>query len=118
MWQLKEAIGIHRLVVLADLVVLRHVGVEVVLPVENARLDGAVERGPDTDRVFDGHFVEYRQRTGKTETHRADVRVGLIAKHVGARAEDLRLRHELAMNFEPDYELPAFLNSHIDVPSL
>ena len=61
-------------VVLADLVVLRHVRVEVVLPVEQrVRRDLAVERETDLHDPADRLGVRHRQRTGMTQAHRAGV---------------------------------------------
>ena len=56
--QLEAASDIERHVVLADLVVLRHVRVEVVLAVEIERRDLAVQRIADPHGELDGLFVE------------------------------------------------------------
>ena len=52
--QLDSTADVDRLVVLADLVVLRHVGIEVVLPVEHRRRDARPERHADAHRELDG----------------------------------------------------------------
>ncbi len=59
---LQPPVAADRLVVLRDLVVLRHVGIEVVLPVED-RLAGhvAVERLPHPQGELHGPLVEHRQ---------------------------------------------------------
>ena len=70
----------ERLVVLADLVRLRQVGIEVVLAVEHGALgDLAVEREPELDRLLDRAPVRHRQRAREGEADRADVRVRRIA---------------------------------------
>src|SRR6478752_873738 len=99
--------GTERLVVLADLVRLRQVGIEVVLAVEDSALgDGAVEREPELDRLFDRAPVRYGQRTGEGKTDWADVRVRRIAVGVATAAEHLRLRLQLHVDLEPDHRLP------------
>src|SRR6188472_3860549 len=98
-------------VVLRHLVVLRHVRIEVVLPVEHARLDGAAERHAEAHRQLDRLLVEHRQRPGQTEAHRTYVGVRLRAELVATTAEDLRLGSELAVHLEPDHHLPTGLHS-------
>ena len=99
-------VDVERLVVLADLIRLGHVGIEVVLAVERARLDGAVERQADAHRQLDRLPVEHRQRTGKTEGDRVDVGVRLVAEPVGTGREQLRHRGQLDVHLETDDELP------------
>ena len=62
--KLQPAIGIDGHVVLADLVVLGHVGIEVVLPVKDRRLHRAVEGGADPNGILHGPLVEDRQGSG------------------------------------------------------
>ena len=57
----EEPVDVQRLVVLADLVRLGHVGIEVVLAVERARLNGAVQRQTDAHRQLDRLTIEHRQ---------------------------------------------------------
>src|SRR5699024_5660656 len=74
-----------RFVVLRDLVVLRHVRVEVVLPGEPApRGDGAVQRQPEPDRALDRLCVDDRQRAGKGQADRAHLAVGFGPELGGA----------------------------------
>ena len=66
--QVEPAVDVDRLVVLADLVVLRHVRIEVVLPVERShgwtvQLQGQAEAHGQLDRLL----VEHRQRAGQAE---------------------------------------------------
>src|SRR4029079_8213140 len=73
----EPAVDGDRLVVLADLVVLRHVRIEVVLPREpRPRRDPAAAREPDAYRGLHGDLVRDRQRTGEPEAGRAHLRVG------------------------------------------
>src|SRR5262249_23242599 len=72
-FDLELAVGTQRLVVLRDLEILRHVGVEVVLPREPAPGgDRAVQRQADLDRVLDRGLVDHRQRAGQAEAYWAD----------------------------------------------
>ena len=103
--QLEPAVHVDRLVVLADLVVLRHVRVEVVLPVEEAGLHLAVQGLAEPDGQLDDLLVEHRQAAGQAEAHRADVGVGLVAEAVGAAAEDLGGRGQLGVDLEAHDDL-------------
>ena len=105
---IEVAIDGDRLVVLRDLVVLRLVRVEVVLPREPApRRDLAVEREPDSDRRLDGGLVEHRQRTRQAEAHRAHPGVGLGAELVGAAAEHLGGGRQLDVHLQAEHRLVA-----------
>src|SRR4051794_17624230 len=97
------AVDAERLVVLRDLVVLRHVGIEVVLAGEPApRRDAAVEREPDPDGVVDRLLVRHRKAAGKTETDRADLRVGLSPDLRRTAAEQLGRRPQPDVSFQAD----------------
>ena len=96
--QLQPAVDIYRHVVLAYLVVLGHIGIEVVFPMEKRGLGVAVQSGPDAEGVLDRLLVEHRQRTGQAEAHGAHVGVGLVPEGVAAPAEQLGLRPQLAVH--------------------
>ena len=98
--QVEEAVDVERLVVLADLVRLRHVGIEVVLAVERARLDRAVQGQADAHRQLDRLPVEHRQRAGQAERDRIDVGVRLVAEAVRRSREQLRRRRQLDVHLE------------------
>ncbi len=101
--ELDDAVDSGRLVILRDLVVLRHVRVEVILPVElgvaghRAVEQKTRERG-QPQRLLVGHGQHPRQ----AQAHRADVGIGRRAKLVGAAAPHLRLRLELDVGFQAD----------------
>ncbi len=100
---IQPAVNAERLVVLRDLVVLRHVRIEVVLPREPAPArDRAVQRQADPDRVLDRGPVDHRQRTWQAEADRADRSVRVRAEHGRAAAEHLRRGAELDVCLEPD----------------
>ena len=107
-WHVEVAVDGDRLVVLADLVVLRLVRVEVVLPGEPApRCDVAVERQADPNGRLDRGLVEHRQGSGQTQAHRAHLRVGLAAELVGAPAEHLGGSRELDVDFHTHHGVVA-----------
>src|SRR3954447_8790423 len=104
--QSEEAIDVQGLVVLTDLIRLGHVGIEVVLAVERARLDGAVQRQADAHRQLDRLAVQHGQRAGQAQRHRIDVGVGLVAESVRAGGEQLGHRRQLDVDFETHYQFP------------
>ena len=106
--QVEPAVDVEGDVVLADLVRLGHVGVEVVLAVEEAGLHRAVERETDPHRQLDGPTVEHRQRTRQAEGDRVDVGVRIVAEAVGAGREQLGGGRQLDVHLEPDHQLPPF----------
>jgi len=108
------AVDAERLVVLADLVVLGHIGVEVVLACHPAPLDdGAVQRQADADRRLDRHGIHHRHRSRQAQADRAHLGIGWGAEAGRAAAEDLRLRAELDVDLHADDRLE--LRDSVDV---
>ena len=102
----ERAFGHDRQLVLADLVALRQVRVEVVLPGENGlRLNLAVQSQSPLYRQFHRLPAQHRQRARKSQAHRADVGVRRIANFHRTGTENLCARGELAMDFQPDNHL-------------
>jgi len=100
---LQPAFLAERQIILADLIVLRQIGIEVVLAIplgesghaaveRQRRLDGKVERAP----------VHHRQRPRQAETNRAGRRVRRLAKRRATAAEKLCPRQELNVDFQTD----------------
>jgi hypothetical protein len=54
-------------------------------------------------RVFDGLLIQYRQRTWKPKTHRADLRIRRTPKVGGTTAEGLGGREKLNMHFKTNH---------------
>ncbi len=104
--QVEPAADVERLVVLTDLVVLGHVRIEIVLPVEDRRLHCAMQSQPHPHGQLDGVAVEHRQRSGQAEAHRAHVGVRVVAEGVAAPTEQLGGRGQLAVDLEADHHLP------------
>ena len=104
---LERAVDADRLVVLADLIVLRHVRIEVVLPVEDRAVrHRAVQRLAEPQRELDRPLVEHRQRAraarGTPGTRSCS---GSAPNSFGHAAEQLRRRRQLDVHLEPDHRL-------------
>src|SRR5207249_6822166 len=85
-----------------DLVVLRHIGIEVVLPVEDrVRRYLAIKCQPDLDDPFEGLAVGNRQGTWVPHADRAYVRVRVGSESVQAAAEHLGSSVQLDVALEP-----------------
>jgi len=97
---------VDRLVELADLVVLGHVRVEVILAGETRRLDLGVQGGAIRMANSTARSLKDRQRARESETDRANVRVGLVPKDIGAAAEQLVGGLKFAVHLQPDDGLP------------
>ena len=107
-WDVEVAAECDRLVILGDLVVLRLIRVEVVLPGEPAPgRDLTVQRQPDPDGGFDGGRVEHRQRAGQTQADRARLGVGLRTEVRRAPAEHLGGRREFDVHLEAEHRIEA-----------
>src|SRR5262249_2870856 len=103
---LQRAMLAERLVVLADLVALRQVRIEVVLPRPDAdRVDAALERPAHPHRELHHLLVQDAQHAGHAQADLAGVRVGWRAELGGAAAEDLAPGQELGVHLEPDDRL-------------
>src|SRR5438045_9218228 len=75
----------HRLLVLRNLIAGWQVGVEVVLPVEDAfEPDLGIETEPGLDRLLDAEPVDDRQHAGKRGVNRRDLSVRLATKFVSS----------------------------------
>ena len=97
----------ERDVVLGDLVALREIGIEVVLPVEErVRGDLAAQRDAELHRPLDRALVRDRQRPRVREADRACARVLGLAPDVLAAAEHLRPRLQLDVDLEADDRFP------------
>ena len=97
------AVAVGRLVILRDLVIARHVRVEVVLTGELAPFgDFAVQGETQLDRVIDGGLVDHRQGARQAEAHRGELGVRLAAEVDFGRAEQLRGGGQLHVGFQTD----------------
>src|SRR5216117_3062358 len=65
--------------------------------------DRALQRLADAQRELHRPLAEHGQRSGQSEAHGADVRVGLGAELVLARAEQLRGSRQLDVHLQADH---------------
>src|SRR5437867_11248245 len=99
----KPAALAQRPIVLRDLVVLGHVGIEIVLARKHARLaDRAAEHEPELEGGVDRRAVHDRERPRQPQAHRAHVRVRGRAKLGRTLAEHLAAGGELDVALETD----------------
>ena len=102
-FHIKIAVAVGRLVVLRDLVIARHIRVEVVLTCELAPFsDFAMQGKTQLDRIIDSGLVDHRQRARQTKTHRGELAVRIAAERDFGRAEQLRGGAQLNMGFQTD----------------
>ena len=86
---------------LRDLVALREIGIEVILPSEDRlAVDAAVDRDRSADALRDRLAIEHWQCTGKSEDDGVSLGVCVVAELVRARREDLGVGLQLNMDFE------------------
>ena len=86
-FKINVTVACRRLVVLGDLVILGHVRIEIILPIEfGIRRDGAIEQQAGEYRQAQGLFVSDRQDARQAQTDRADIGIRWRAKFIGAAA--------------------------------
>ena len=91
---------------LRNLVVLGHVGVEIVFPGElRALIDGRVDGERHARGVFHGLAVEHGQNAGHSGANFADIGVGLVAEGIGAGTEKLAGSGQVHVHFQADDSL-------------
>ena len=99
----QPAVLAQRLLKLGDLIILGHVGVEIVFAGEtgvavNLRVDGQRHAGG----IFHRLAVQRGQHARHAGAYFTDVGVGRVAERVGAGAEQLAFGGEMHMNLKPD----------------
>src|SRR5215212_2233322 len=101
------ALADDRAFVLANLVALRQVGIEIVLPVEHAlQVDPRLQPQPGADGLSHAFLVDDRQHARHGGVHERDVAVRL-APESGRRArKQLGLARHLGMDLHADDNLP------------
>ncbi len=101
------ALADDRILVLRDLVALRQIRVEVVLPVEHrAQVDLRLEAEAGAHRLGDAFGVDHRQHAGHRGIDQRDVVVRLGAELGGGAGEQLRLARHLGVDLHADDHLP------------
>ena len=101
---LHDAAKRERHVVLRNLIIFRHVRIEVIFAVElRERRNLRTERKAGRDDVLDRFGVGNGKRARHAETDRTDLGVRLAAELVSATAEHLRRRLELDVTLDSDH---------------
>ncbi len=101
------ALAHHRLLVLADLIALRQVGIEIILAVEHRfQIDRRLQPEPRADRLLDAFFVDHRQHARHGGIDQRDVAVGRAAEFGRGAGEQLRLGGDLRVHLHADDHFP------------
>ncbi len=102
------ALADQRMIELADLIALREVGVEIILPVEPApAVDPGVERHARPHGLPDALAVRHRKHSRHRRVDQAHLRVRLGPEGGRSAGEELGLaRGDLRVDFETDHDLP------------
>mmetsp|Transcript_6545 Transcript_6545/g.11293 ORF Transcript_6545/g.11293 Transcript_6545/m.11293 type:complete len:246 (+) Transcript_6545:1091-1828(+) len=101
-----------RVVKLTDLIALRQVRVEVVLPIEGrGEVDLCLQAQARTHRLCHAGLVDDGQHTGHACVHEGHVGVRLGAEFGRGTREQLGVGGDLRMNLHPDHKLPILLGA-------
>ena len=104
---LDRALAHDRVIELADLIALRQIGIEVVLAIKPRPLvDLRLDRKARAHRLADALPVRHRQHARHGRIDQADLAVRLCAKGRGSTGKELRLSHDLGVDFQPDHHFP------------
>ena len=101
------ALAHDRRFVLADLVALRQVRIEIVLPVEyRLEIDLRLEPKAGADRLLDAFLVDHRQHAGHRRIDQRDMRVRCAAEFGRGAGKQLGVGRHLGMHFHADDDFP------------
>ena len=102
-----DALADDRILELRDLVALRQVRIEIVLPVEHrAVLDLGLEAEAGAHRLAHAFLVDHRQHARHGRVDEADMIVGRAAEIGRGAREQLRLGCHLGVDLHADDDLP------------
>ena len=101
------ALADDRLLVLADLIALRQVGIEIVLPVEHRlQIDLGLEPEPRAHRLPHAFGIDHRQHAGHRGIDQRHVRVRRAAELGRGAGEQLGIGGDLGMDLHADDDFP------------
>ncbi len=92
---------------LADLIALRQVGIEIILPVEaGIGVDLRLQAEAGTDSLLDAILVDHGQHAGHCRIDQRHIAVGVRTKRRGRARKQLRIGRDLSMDFEAHDQFP------------
>ena len=101
------ALANDRALILADLIALRQVGIEIVLPVEHRiEVDLGFQPEPGADGLRDAACVDHRKHPGHGGIDQAHMAVRLAAELGRGAGEQLGVGGDLRMHLHADHHLP------------
>src|SRR5207237_1674075 len=101
------ALADDRVVELADLIALRQIRVEVILPVEpRPGIDLRIQRHAGAYRLPEALLVRHGEHARKGGVDERDLRVRLRPEFGGGAGEELGVAGDLGMDLQPDHHLP------------
>ena len=105
-FDIQVAVAVGRLVILRDLIVTRHIRVEVVLAGELAPFgDFAVQGEAQLDGEIDGGLVDHWQASRQAEAHRGQLGVRFAAELDMRRAEQFGVRAQFDVGLQADHRV-------------
>ena len=105
---IEVALAVERLISLCDLIITRHIRVEVVLAAPLAPLvNVAVQGEAQANGVVNGSLVDHWQRAWQAQGHGGELSVWCFTKLVRCRAEQLGFCGQLNMNFQTPHRVVA-----------
>src|SRR5579872_3302468 len=95
------------MLVLADLITRRQIGIEVVLAIEATdHVDVCIQAEPGAHRLGHAFAVDHRQHAGERRVDEADLRIGRRAKIRRRAGEQLGLADDVRVDFQADHHFP------------
>ena len=102
-----HAFADNGVLVLADLVALRQIGIKVVLAVENrAIVDFGLQTEPSANGLRHAFLIDHGQHARHRRIHQRHMRIGFGPERGGRPRKQFRLRVDLGVDFKPDHDLP------------
>ena len=92
-----------RVDILGYLIILRHIGIKIILPIERRMaVYFAAEHHPAHNGQFDGLLIHHRKRARITQAYGADVSIRLAARLKQTGAKHFRVGFQLDMSLKPN----------------
>src|SRR5205085_3268649 len=103
-----------RLIVLRNLIALRQIRIEIVLPREDRAFINVQPQSERRPRAqLNRATIQNRKRPRQSQTYRTSVRIRLVPEPRRAPTKNLRLRTQLSMNLKTNYRLPTIFHKQL-----